>query len=558
MISSLTTKSLKPAHLVIIYATLLPISGSSHPYRSIEVYGLLRFDPTNRMSSESMSVNSLIQRQHNKCHLDDKSEHHRPRDSPEIPPANDSKNKSIPSTSSSTNATEDKPMKSLLDKNAITSLLGDDLHDSPYSEAAILELVKLKIEQERTKQQQIKLDIATKNYNIMTTALNAKISSHLIPQMCVNPNDDQSIQTGSQITNVGGNMTGPHSSTPHSSAASPFPPPPPSIGLQQSQTHPLWTPVQTSGSHSRSNSQDFGAIPLNYRFGGGSTTSTSNPNTSSHLHPSSAGSSGSTGSTSTGPPQFMRRPLSPAKLGAQAVANLNHSSSSSSYRFPPGPQRTPLIPQHQRHFSMPADTNARLKNPSIDLTKIDNYSYQQNLPFQQTSHPTSQPQAYPIASQTQPSNQHLTRLPQRQMSSGGSGGQTTPAHSRSRSTASISSNKGSPLGSSTMQVKPAPAQPLQKSNRLLLPPSQESMTSFQHVIQFQQWKPESTTSPEARSHKRHKSNADNMSVDLGNPMTGNVRGEIKEETNEEADISMESTADNKEDKRGNYPNILHS
>ena len=50
----------------------------------------------------------------------------------------------------------------------------------------------------------------------------------------------------------------------------------------------------------------------------------------------------------------------------------------------------------------------------------------------------------------------------------------------------------------TIQVKPVPAQPLMKQN-LSQPPSQESMTSFQHVIQFQHWRPEDG------DHKRQKS-----------------------------------------------------
>lgn len=407
----------------------------------------------------------------------------------------------------------------ILTKSGIQSILGDDLVNSPYSEEAILEVVKLKIEQEKTKQQQIKLDIATKNYNILTTALNANIPSYMVPQMCVNPNEDSP---------QGSNLQPP---------------------LQPQ-------PASNIHTHSRSNSQDFSAIPLNYRFGAGSGSSTSAgpgtghdvPSSGSNLHRSGSSSTSSTGS---GAPQLAKRPLSPAKIGAQAVANLNLPTGG--YRFPPTPQRKPMIPQHQRHFSMPAETNYRLKAPSIDLTKIDNHSYQQNLPFQQQQPQANASQILPLH-QSQPSASYVQsmRLPLKQQV------QTTPSHSRSRSVASLSSNRSSPLGPSTMQVKPTPAQPLQKSNKLQ-PPSQESMTSFQHVIQFQHWKPVSPgkpPSPDQRSHKRHKSNADNMSVDLGTQDLGNLREDVREE-DEDADVSMESNT-GKDDKRGNYPNILHS
>ncbi|EGW33378.1 uncharacterized protein SPAPADRAFT_60730, partial [Spathaspora passalidarum NRRL Y-27907] len=80
-----------------------------------------------------------------------------------------------------------------------------------------------------------------------------------------------------------------------------------------------------------------------------------------------------------------------------------------------------------------------------------------------------------------------------------------------------SQNNQSPMsGASTLQVKPIPAQPLHKQSRSALPPSQESMTSFQHIIQFHHWKPQG---PQASNsgltkginsntqglHKRHKS-----------------------------------------------------
>lgn len=351
----------------------------------------------------------------------------------------------------------------LLEKSGILSIVGDP-SEFPLNEGVLNDIIRLKIEQERTKQQQIKLDIVLKNYSIMTTALNANIPSHMIPKMCVSPDDE-------------------------------------------SLTH--------SHSHSRSDSQDYG-LPVNFRFGAGSRSR-----------------SGSTSSTPVlGPSQpTLRRPLSPAKLGAQSVAAL--TSPTASYRLPT--RKPPLIP-HQRHFSMPVEPNRQ----QIDLSKIDTHlkPYQQvylQPPVAQTQ--MIQPLQIPsqVSSQSTPQSTQSYKLPTR----------TTPSHSRSRSMASMSS-KTSPIGSSTMQVKPAPAQPLQRLAKLSLPPSQESMTSFQHVIQFQHWRPEypgqvpqnSKSSGSPERHKRHKSNADNMSVDLGpNPIIGSRVESVNEEG--EQDMSME-------------------
>lgn len=345
----------------------------------------------------------------------------------------------IPFSPYKTSPTHKQP---LLQSSSLASILGDDFKDN-LSEEAIVEIVKLKTEQEKTRQQQIKLDIVTRNYNLLTAALNANIPSYLIPQMCVNPNE----------------------------------------------------PDRSMG-HSRNNSQDFGSLPLNYRFGSGSNNSTP---LLSH-----AGSSSSIGTS-------QRRPLSPAKLGAQAVANL--ASPTSAYRFPSS--KPPLIPQHQRHFSMPVES--KLKTANIDLSKIESAQQQQiqHQIQQQKQYPYLQP---PVQIQSLPTH---TRSYSTSKGSGLSflgipklpGKNLSPIHTRSKSITSVSS-KGSLLGSSsTMQVKPAPAQPLQKQGKL--PPSQESMTSFQHVIQFQHWKPEDPSKEYVeRNHKRHKSHADNMSVDM--------------------------------------------
>ena len=161
-----------------------------------------------------------------------------------------------------------------------------------------------------------------------------------------------------------------------------------------------------------------------------------------------------------------RRPLSPAKIGAAAVANLatpttpyrgfTSSLSSSSTR---------KIPTHNRHSSMPVETPNR--HPIIDLNAADPNKGNSSLQS-------------PLVGTT-----------------------------------------------STLQVKPIPAQPLHKQSKLHVQPLQESMTSFQHVIQFHHWKP-TTTQPgstsisgspiRTQSHKRRKSSVTNISIQESSPI----------------------------------------
>jgi len=189
--------------------------------------------------------------------------------------------------------------------------------------------------------------------------------------------------------------------------------------------------------------------PINYKFGGSNT-----PNTT-------------------------RRPLSPAKIGAAAVANLTTPTN------PYKTNRRNILPQHQRHFSMPASTSTVTPNrgratPS-DLNAID----------------------------TSLQNSNKLKPP------------STNLNLNAPVSTSDSGTLQSPLGAtSSIQVKPSPAQPLHKLTKLANPPSQESMTSFQHIIQFHHWKPDgpnvgtSSGGSPIRSHKRHKSSSENMSIDL--------------------------------------------
>lgn len=275
-----------------------------------------------------------------------------------------------------------------LDKGLL-ALLGQSVEEFPFSELAFVEAIKLRTEQERTKQDYYKLEIANKNLMIIQAALQSQVPPHLIPQMCVGGQTQSSLErTISQQQNLQ----------------------PPQYMHQRSPSQSSQS-TYAGPSHSRSGSRDFDSLnanpipPMQYRFGGGSTP------------------------LAQPPVLLSRRPLSPAKIGAAAVANL--ANPTTPYR---PAKRT--IPLHQRHFSMPVE---------------------------------------------------LSRKPAKGMPS--------------------------PIGlTPQIQVKPLPAQPLHK--QLRKPPSQELMTSFQHIIQFHHWKPEYPGQPPSAPvpvpvpgplHKRHKS-----------------------------------------------------
>lgn len=343
-------------------------------------------------------------------------------------------------------------------------LLGPDIAAFPYGETAFVEALRLRAEEERTKQEHIRLEVASKNLEIVNKAIQNDVPPHMIPSMCVGPIPEGTIsqrnpaQQASQLPMYMGQRYFPSGDYGNITAGDPANNPgltvTPGVAGVAQQGYPgqpghvrqLGTPNITlttagAGIHQHSPflapSPSFGrnydtldnassVAPINYRFGGGPKV----------------------------PPPQTRRPLSPAKLGAAAVASL--ANPITPYR---PSQRT--LPTHQRHFSMPAES---LTSPQRNLDRTRNRN-PQNIQLQ------------------------------------------------------------SPLGAtSSIQVRPSPAQPLNKQTRNSQIPSQESMTSHQHIIQFHHWKPENPGETErgsisseslARglfSHKRHKSN--DMSIDL--------------------------------------------
>lgn len=316
----------------------------------------------------------------------------------------------------------------LVPASVIASLLGPEAALFPMNEATFREALRLRTEQEKTRQEQIRLEVSTRNLAIMELANRNDVPPHLIPYMVAgDPSDPRAMLSPQQPMQYP--MVGPQGVQAYG-----FPQMSPYTGSRQS-------PAGRSYEHPDNASL---VNPINYRFGMGPKL----------------------------PPETPQRAQSPAKIGAAAVANLTNPVT-------PYRQTYRTLPTHQRHFSMPTDPGA-LALRSSDRSKNKN---------------------------TQPSR--------------------------------LRSPQGSTSG---IQVKPSPAQPLNKQTKNSQIPSQESMTSFQHIIQFHHWKPQNPDDPplpdkppgpvpevplgqytmepvshsrsgsRGYSHKRHKSS--DMSVDL--------------------------------------------
>lgn len=291
--------------------------------------------------------------------------------------------------------------------------------------------MRLRTEQERTKQEFYRLEIASKNFGILQSALRAQIPPHLIPRLFredekpeSKPQESSRPSSISRTTDV---FSRPQDPRPAADV-------PTSAPMSASASVPSASP--RSRGHSRTSSLLENTLnasvvpPQNFRFGGPLTSS--------------------------------RRPHSPAKIGAAAVANL---------ATPVTPYRTRRSQRyHQRHYSMPVElAKPRSQEGNYESKVTEGSSEEGKVDKSKTS---------PVMIQSTPS--------------------LTPT------------NTGSSVQNSpTMQVKPAPALPLHKQTKQ--PPLQELMTSFQHIIQFHHWKPESPSVTPFR-HKRHKSD---MLIDLG-------------------------------------------
>lgn len=370
------------------------------------------------MSSSSMSVHSLIEKYSN-------------------PDNTSGRGKQRSSNKEGTQGNDDKNLrddnkrekKSEIEQSGLLLLLGPNVKSFPFSEEAYMETIKLRAEQEKTKQEYYKVETANKNLTILQTALRAHIPPNLIPQLFLSSNTEVVSTPGAERQLRG--------DRPLAGTGSPFLP---QTKSNEAQSYELPPPAVN---------------PSAYKFGGTHTPTHSN-----------------------------KRSLSPAKIGAAAVANL--MSPTTPYKS--GSKPTSL-PYHQRHFSMPNESS---------------YSNIYNVP------------KYTESAKPDLSAQQKLKSPGTLMMGHNSNLNPVPSQTSLQSPAGVASN---------IHVKPSPAQPLYKLSKLTRTPSQESLTSLQHVIQFHHWKPDepnndpmnTTTHSQQehpRSHKRQKSSTDTMPIDL--------------------------------------------
>lgn len=345
-----------------------------------------------------------------------------------------------------------------IDKSGLLSILGPEVKSFPLSEETYLEILRLKIEQEKTRQQQYKLELVNKNLSIVQGAIQGQIPGYLIPYLCVGnlsempgqKNDSQASEAVPQKRDRG--------------------------DFFQEQS-----PVISS------------EFPSHYKYEGPQTPTASK---GAQSQQKSAG-----GNIDAGTNQNI---YSQSRLISTPSNSRRYPSSKPEYGFT---GLNTISPDITKQESQPGHNKPRRFSGALDLSPYFSGS---------SSDPHKAPQS-----------------PSREV---------TPK----------------------IQVKPSPAQPLNKQTRLSKQPSQESMTSAQHVIQFHHWKPGLTPLNQGleygnlpRSHKRHKSTQENMSIDIGSSpghlnklsqaessttrgATGNSDN-TKSEDLDEHDITMDTT-----------------
>ncbi|GEQ71718.1 hypothetical protein JCM33374_g5404 [Metschnikowia sp. JCM 33374] len=312
-------------------------------------------------------------------------------------------------------------------ESVAVSLLGPGVKGFAMTSSMFEEAVRLRAEQEKTEQERLKLDLVAKTKSILEFAVDNNIPPETLAFLRREEVPDRAnlaipqSQPSGQYISSGESQTG----APPDTMNAPF----------QGSPYLAASPSQPPRHYENTNNASS-VDPMNFRFGGIPKFNQSSPQNIPN-----------------------RRPRSPAKLGALAVANLANP-------ITPYRPTNRTIPLHQRHYSMPAES----------------------------------------------------------MTSGNKSAERHYSRTRNPYGSQATNSLKSPLrGTSSMQVRPLPAQPLHKQTRSGHNISQESMTQRQQVIQFHHWISEnpgekpteklehrrnnsiSSSSSVPTSHKRHKS-----------------------------------------------------
>lgn len=351
------------------------------------------------------------------------------------------------------------PQRPISDPGLLT-LLGPNVSSFPFSELAFIEAMKLRTEQERTKQEFYRAESANKTLSIIQLALQAQVPPNQIPQLLAGGVPGSADDTKSKELNVRLPYQFPlsHQSPAYSQPARWVNPQlaqprlllEQQIQMIQAQQRQIQFNLQQQQQQQQMHLQQASQVMsnVNPQLPQKRASSTDQDITASPMQPKGFKFGGNIASNTS-----QERPQSPAKIGATAVANLNapttpfrvpRSTSSSTGRRTRG---------HQRYNSMPVLASTSEGTLSIKTRSLrhDTLASEKSSPFLQS-----------------------------------------PSGARS-----------------TLQVNPIPAQPLNEQKKQQAQPLQESMQSFQHVIQFHHWQPElgsaSSSINKSPSHKRHKS-----------------------------------------------------
>ena len=414
------------------------------------------------MASKSLSVNELVNKFSSEEGLSPRGQEDAQKT------RSRSKFKVNPSTRSSTQNIKEEGSenrkKKEINESGLLSILGPEVRSFPLSEETYLEIVRLKIEQEKTKQQEYKLELVNRNLSIVQSAVQGQVPGYLIPYLCVgNLSEAPGQKNDSQVTE-------------------------------------MTTQKKDRGDFFQDQSPVISSeFPLHYKYEG-PLTPTANKSQSQQK------SAGGNIDAGTSPNTY-----SQSRLISTPSSSRRHTSSRPEYGFT---GLNTISPDIVKQESQTGYCKPRLSSGALDLSPY----------FYGPSDPHKAPQS--------PSNEVAPKI----------------------------------------QVKPSPAQPLHKQTRLSKQPSQESMTSAQHVIQFHHWKPGLAPPNQnleygssSRSHKRHKSTLENMSIDLGSspghfnkqsqPHSSTIRGSgnsdhAKDEDLDEQDMTMDTTLTGYDDTQG--------
>ncbi|OBA22901.1 hypothetical protein METBIDRAFT_9248 [Metschnikowia bicuspidata var. bicuspidata NRRL YB-4993] len=215
-----------------------------------------------------------------------------------------------------------------------TSLLGPGVKGFAMSPSMFEEALRLRAEQERTEQERLKLEVISKTKSLIQFAIENNVPSESLSIVSMHNQSNRANQ--SLPTQALGQVSNSNNSAGINDSSG---------ALYLRSPYLTASPLQSSREYENSNNASS-VDPMNFRFGGAQ----SRYQLSSHNINN-------------------KRPRSPAKIGAMAVASLANP-------LTPFRPATRTIPLHQRHYSMPTEItvsdhksgnhlHAQLKNQNI-------------------------------------------------------------------------------------------------------------------------------------------------------------------------------------------------